>query len=162
MYAIILLLSIAPHKTAQIITDVVDVAELNHYYDPQTGRQVFDQVIWYSWNHSESRYEVVDWRLLKGVRDEVTPEQITDWRNGTGPDECEPQGCWRGGHATPMRGRNGKYESFWEDEKSGMVMRRVIANQWFETWTNYDPEQQARNVIPQDKRKMLTPRRRGR
>jgi len=42
----------------------VDLVEINHFHDEQ-GRLVFDQVIFYDWSASQSRYLVRAWRLLK-------------------------------------------------------------------------------------------------
>lgn len=42
----------------------VDLVEINHFHDEQ-GRLVFDQVIFYDWSPSQSRYLVRAWRLLK-------------------------------------------------------------------------------------------------
>ncbi len=44
--------------------DTADLVELNHFYDEE-GRKVFDQVIWYDWNETYSRFDVIDWRLVK-------------------------------------------------------------------------------------------------
>lgn len=49
--------------------DQVDLVEVNHFYD-EHGRLVFDQIIFYDWCSSQSRYNVRAWRLLK------TPTQI--------------------------------------------------------------------------------------
>jgi len=42
----------------------VDLIELNSTYD-EHGRLVFDQWIFWDFNHIESRWQVVDWRLVK-------------------------------------------------------------------------------------------------
>jgi hypothetical protein len=42
----------------------VDLVEINHFHDEQ-GRLVFDQVLFYDWSPSQSRYLVRAWRLLK-------------------------------------------------------------------------------------------------
>jgi hypothetical protein len=46
------------------VRDRVDVAEVNHFYD-DCGKRVFDQVIFYDWRATESRYHVRAWRLFK-------------------------------------------------------------------------------------------------
>jgi hypothetical protein len=52
-----------------IVSDHVDVIEINHFYD-EHGKLVFDQVLYYDWSPAQSRYNVRAWRLLK------TPAQI--------------------------------------------------------------------------------------
>ena len=42
----------------------VDVVELNHFYDCQTGQEVFKQ--WLFWDLKDGEWELVDWRLCKG------------------------------------------------------------------------------------------------
>ena len=71
----ILAASILPHEdTAR---ESVDLIEVNHFYD-EHGRLVFDQVIFYDWSSSDSRYNVRAWRLIKN------PSQLPqrDWQAG--------------------------------------------------------------------------------
>lgn len=49
-----------PHS----LQDHVDLVEVNHYHD-ETGRHVFDQLIFYDWNESRNRFDVRAWRLIK-------------------------------------------------------------------------------------------------
>jgi len=60
-----------------VARESVDLIELNHFYD-EHGRLVFDQVIFYDWSLSESRYNVRAWRLVKN------PSQLPqrDWASG--------------------------------------------------------------------------------
>ena len=44
--------------------DKVDLIEVNHYHD-ETGRHVFDQLIFYDWNEAQHRFNVRAWRLIK-------------------------------------------------------------------------------------------------
>jgi hypothetical protein len=41
----------------------VDVIELNHFYDCQTGQEVFKQ--WLFWDLKDGEWELVDWRLCQ-------------------------------------------------------------------------------------------------
>jgi hypothetical protein len=66
--------------------DVVDLIEVNHFYD-EHGRLVFDQVIFYDWCCSQTRYQVRAWRLLKNpaqvpTRNFSTGEYETIWHDG--------------------------------------------------------------------------------
>ena len=103
-----------------VLTDRVDVVELNHFYNGN-GELVFDQVVWWDWNSAESRYDVVDWRLLKGVRRE-NEEDKRKWDNEH-PDGPPYVPEFVGYHATPRRIRD-EWVSDWHDEKSGR--RRVV------------------------------------
>lgn len=107
------------------VKDQVDLVEINHFYDDQ-GRLVFDQVIYYNWCFQTDRYQVRDWRLLKD------PFQIPlrDWRDGG-------------------------YSSEWRDPKQRDGLRSVRSTSVRETWTQYDPELEEREVLAQEKRKEL-------
>ncbi|QDU93133.1 hypothetical protein [Lignipirellula cremea] len=61
----LLVLSSGPELAEEIVvSEAVDLAEVNHFYD-ENGKLVFDQVIFYDWSDDESRYHVRAWRLLK-------------------------------------------------------------------------------------------------
>jgi hypothetical protein len=47
-----------------VACDRVDLVEVNHFFD-EHGKRVFDQVIFYDWSPSQSRYQVRAWRLMK-------------------------------------------------------------------------------------------------
>ncbi len=51
-----------PNET--VLNDRVDLIEVNHFYD-EKGRLVFDQILFYDWSATRSRYNIRDWRLLK-------------------------------------------------------------------------------------------------
>jgi hypothetical protein len=46
------------------VRDRVDLVEVNHYHD-DSGRHVFDQLIFYDWNATRKRFDVRAWRLIK-------------------------------------------------------------------------------------------------
>jgi hypothetical protein len=71
---------------AAIVTDSVDLIEINHCYDEQ-GQLVFDQVLFYDWCAEKGRYDVRDWRLLKRRiqiprRHHDTGTYVAVWRDG--------------------------------------------------------------------------------
>lgn len=72
-----LALAVALNPPESVVTDRVDVIEINHFYD-EHGKLVFDQVLYFEWSPSESRYNVRAWRLLK------SPAQLPqrDWERG--------------------------------------------------------------------------------
>jgi hypothetical protein len=108
-----------------VISDRVDLIEINHFHDEQ-GRRVFDQIIFYDWSPAESRFNVRDWRLLK------SPSQI-------------PLRNWRGRD----------FVTIWHDFKQRDVLRKVHARMIRETWTQYDPELVEREFLALDKRRAL-------
>lgn len=68
LYIVVLLLPFVV-KPIDVVSDYVDMVEVNHFFDKQ-GRLIFDQVIFWEWNSSESRFHVRAWRLVK------SPSQI--------------------------------------------------------------------------------------
>ena len=60
-----------------VACDHVDLVEVNHFYD-EHGKRVFDQVIFYDWSPSNSRYQVRAWRLLKSQNQ----YPVRDWDRG--------------------------------------------------------------------------------
>ena len=84
-----------------VASEQVDLVEVNHFYDDQ-GRHVFDQVIFYDWYASESRYNVRAWRLVKN------PSQL-------------PQRDWAGGG----------YSAMWQDgEQIRHIRSKSIRETW--------------------------------
>lgn len=69
--------AICLNPTSDVVSDDVDLVEINHFYDEQ-GRLVLDQIIFYDWSPVQARYNVRDYRLLKN------PSQIPqrDWSRG--------------------------------------------------------------------------------
>jgi len=64
-------------KSDDIVRQVVDLVEVNHFYNEE-ARLLFDQNLFYVWNELEARYDVLAWRLIKN------PSAIPyrDWQNG--------------------------------------------------------------------------------
>jgi len=84
-----------------VARESVDLIELNHFYD-EHGRLVFDQVIFFDWSSSESRYNVRAWRLVKN------PSQL-------------PQRDWSGGG----------YSAMWQDgEQIRHIRSKSIRETW--------------------------------
>ena len=74
------------NPTHDVAQDQVDLIEVNHFYD-EHGRLVFDQVIFYDWSDSQSRYQVRAWRLLKNKaqipsKNFQTGDYETIWHDG--------------------------------------------------------------------------------
>ena len=64
MCALLLSATVALTPQCDVITDTVDLIEVNHYYD-QRGVLVLDQVIFWDWCDQRCAFTVVAWRLLK-------------------------------------------------------------------------------------------------
>ena len=68
------------------ITDHIDLIEVNHYFD-DSGKLVFDQLIFYNWDTVAGRHNVVAWRLLKHKqqlpqRNPQTGLYYSSWQDG--------------------------------------------------------------------------------
>ncbi len=115
----------------EVAEDEMDLIEVNHFHD-DNGRLVFSQVIFYEWAQVDPskgggwRYQVRAWRMLK-----VTAQ-------------------------IPRRDHtNGGYVTIWHDTQNGDVMRKVKAQCFRETFTQYDPELIEREFLAKDKRRDL-------
>lgn len=67
-------------------TEHIDLIEINHYFDGG-GKSVFDQLIFYNWDESARRFNVVAWRLLKNpnqlpIRNPGNGMYYTSWHDG--------------------------------------------------------------------------------
>lgn len=148
MHMILLLLALNP--ASQPVFDAVDRVEVNHFYNGD-GCLVFDQIIWWDWNVSHSRWDVVDWRLLKDVRKVIEADQ-REWDRNF-PDGPPYVAEWIGGHATPHHEPCG-WVSEWYDEKT-LKYRRVVAKTCDESWTDFDRELIEREQLPEQHRRRL-------
>lgn len=76
----ILLLAVIP--TQEVITDTVDLVEVNHFFD-DNAKPVFTQLIWYNWDGE--RFRVVAWRMSQGQRMRPVKsgcQWVARWRDG--------------------------------------------------------------------------------
>lgn len=134
--------------------DMCDRIELNHFYE-EDGSHVFDQFVFWDWNYDESRWEVVDWRLIEGCR-VLEDGELLDWQrtHPRGP----PYVPRLRGDVLPRRIRHRRgsiYAVEWWDKKDRRF-RQVQAKLFNQTWTAYDPELANREALPQEKRRRLT------
>ena len=68
------------------VTEHVDLIEVNHYFD-DSGKPVFDQLIFYNWDDMARRHNVCAWRLLKNpnqlpIRNPRNGMYYTSWHDG--------------------------------------------------------------------------------
>lgn len=122
---VVLCSSLGLNPTEDVVFDAVDLIEINHFHDDQ-GKLVFDQMIFYDWSEADSRYQVRAWRMMK------TPAQI-------------PRRNWR----------DGGFTAVWHDTQNGAVLRKVSAQSFRESWTQYDPELVEREFLAKEKRRDL-------
>lgn len=154
MWTTLALLALGMLPRDSVVAEQVDRIEVNHVYDGK-GNLVIDQIIFWDWNAWHSRFDVVDWRLLKGVRAEVTDEQRCEWRRDGGKCVPPPVGVWCGGHAYPnVNHVQDTYVSEWFDERTEL-WRKVTSPIFLETWTTYDRELVERPILPQKDRRRL-------
>jgi hypothetical protein len=81
----LILAAFASSPVDPVVIDRVDLIEINHYYDD--GRHVLDQSIFYDWNSYDKRFQIRDWRPLKGVAqvphfDWQRAEYVARWWDG--------------------------------------------------------------------------------
>jgi hypothetical protein len=81
------LLAVLPGDPPEIaVTSHAELVEVNHYFDTE-GKPVFDQIIFYNWDSSAGRFNVVAWRLLKQpgqvpVRNPHSGRYTATWHDG--------------------------------------------------------------------------------
>lgn len=111
-----------------IVQDTVDIIEVNHVYDKQTGRERLSQTIFWEFRPYRGglRISVVDWRMQDGVR------------------------------ALPRYDhRERVWILVWWDSKH-KVLRRVLAASFRETHTRYDPEVDDQDKLSTEYRRGLS------
>ncbi|MEM6690107.1 MAG: hypothetical protein AAF664_11810 [Planctomycetota bacterium] len=80
--------NLSPSSDTLISRAKVDLVEVNHFVD-ETGREVFQQTIFYDWSKSQNRYLVRHWRLVKAASQLPKPAStakgfVCQWtENGT-------------------------------------------------------------------------------
>lgn len=160
MIALMLLLTFGEYGSSKDpIVDVVSVIELNHDYD-SNGYILNDQLIFWNWKPADNKYEVVDFIILKGGRENLTTEEHKrrekehqdKWLAEGNPAPPPPYNHpWVGHGAVPYKyGAN--WVSYFKDDD---VYRKVIATSYIQTWTQGDPEIADRIHKPVSQRKRL-------
>ena len=109
-----------------VVRDTVDVIELNHFYDKENLKHIFDQYIYWDFDTSRwfgGQHHVVDWRLATGKKNML-----------------------------PRRAVGGGFvQTFWDKDQ----LREVRSISLRETWTTYDPELAERARFPKEERRGL-------
>jgi len=146
----LLILFLATPPANIVITDDVDRIELNHVFSP-AGEYSFSQYIFWDFNARESRFDVVDWRLVRGCR-LLAGEQLVEWdrRHPNGPPRVVcgkylPRYLWR---------RDAMFAVEFADKSAHW--RKIRSAAFVQTWTMHDPEIEARAILPPSKRRRLS------
>jgi len=69
-----------------LVHERVDLIELNHCYD-ESGKHIFDQLIFYDWSPTSRVYQVLAWRLVKRPshvpqHDAKRDDFVLTWQDG--------------------------------------------------------------------------------
>jgi len=106
------------HKGNFVAEEVVDLIELNHFYDQQ-GRLVYDQVIFYERAPESGRFQVRAWCLVED-RESLNRRPIKN-------------------HQTEL------YQVDWFDTDQ-RLLRKVTSRLYRESWTQIDPERTNKKI----------------
>lgn len=106
----------------------VDIMEINHYYDEDTKKLQFTQVIFWEIHKPTQQKVVVKWYLLNDLHQR--PRLVPGTR---------------------------EYVVTWIDEKDRRI-RKFYTNILTETWTTYDPERENKKILPEKDRLGILPR----
>lgn len=150
-----------------IIEDHVDFFELSHVYDDE-GKLVLDQVIMWDWvyDHATKSTEkkVVAWYTLKNCREVLTREEWLKKNREFGDAWVKKHGM----HGfipdyVPEFIGNSKCPRYDHARKKWIVVfaersaiRKITANAYMETWTQFDPEVENQNLFEKSTRRGLT------
>jgi len=140
----LLLLAAAPAEPP--LVERVDRIEINHVYD-HDGGLILDQIILWDWNPAESRFDVVDWSILRDCRQ----EDAADCRRWQREHQDGPPyvGRFTPGDPLIVPVRGGGYLDF------SHPTRRITAPILLETWTDHDREMFERAILPELSRRPL-------
>lgn len=161
------------------VEDEVDIIEINHYYR-EDGSLSLDQIIYYKWKPTNVLlggkivggygFEVVDWRSIPKhiARENLSVEDLQKKRDiflkkwnkkypNTDPPPFTPD--FVGGSYMPRKDPStGYYYQTFLDSKYNYTYlpRKIKCKAVIETWTQYDPEVEARDLISNDHRIKLS------
>lgn len=102
MCALILILAIGVGSRSPVVV-VVDLVEVNHFYDEESGEHKFNQVVIYEIDPVTKMKMVIDWYMLEKDRLDKCPSR-----------NYETQGC----------------SLFWPDDRSVKVVSRMFTETW--------------------------------
>lgn len=163
------------------VEDEVDLIEINHLYNDD-GSLILDQIIYYKMKptyvfEDGNRvggygFEVVDWRSIPKslARETLSGKELIDKRNAfiqewkkKYPKSIPPPftPSFNGGSYVPRKeySTGDYYQIFFDTEysqSSSFLPRKIKAKAVIETWTQYDPELEARELVPDDRRIKLS------
>ena len=115
-------ISLEPRETA--LEDRVDLVEVNHFHD-ESGKHVFDQLIFYDWCRRVCRHQVVAWRLIKGP----SPLPRRDWERRDYACTWSDSGVLRSVRAASLRETWTQYDpELAERDMLPLSQRRELAS----------------------------------
>ena len=84
--AVLFSVIVATDPPVHAVSEHVDLIEINHYFD-DSGKSIFDQLIYYNWDDKAKRFNVCAWRLVKNknqlpVRQAGSDKYYTAWYDG--------------------------------------------------------------------------------
>jgi hypothetical protein len=137
----LLLIAILPRLDGPV-TDRVDLVEVNHFFN-ENADPVFSQLIFQDWQENLVLPEVMSGYLHDFYRPEFRGSRYmtVDWRLIKTP-QCLPIRDWE----------NGGYVMTWMENG---VIRQVRANEFRETWLQYDVELHERAYLSKELRRGL-------
>ena len=106
------------HKGSTIAEEVVDLIELNHFYDQQ-GRLVYDQVIFYERAPESGRFQVRAWCLVED-RESLNRRPVKNQQTEL-------------------------YQVDWFDTDQ-RLLRKITSRLYRESWTQIDPERTNKKI----------------
>lgn len=106
------------------IKERCDMIELNHYYD-LSGKQIYDQVIYWRRRPQDGKYEVREWALVED-RESVSNRPRKDVNSGL-------------------------WESYYKRQSDNYYLH-VTAPIFKESHTMYDPERENKKMTPETSR----------
>jgi len=100
---ILLIMLCSSARITPVLTDYVDVIELNRYSD-EAGKLVFTQMIFWNWQPRLKAHQVVAWRMFK--TEQQRPRQV----NGMWVSTWDDAGQWRTVWAKSVRYTSTRYD----------------------------------------------------
>ena len=158
-------IALPPVRT--VVEDRFTMLEVNHVVN-EAGNPTFDQLIYWDWDRQRLAFICQGWQMMRDCRDtsdqgkhkqhdryvdwflqNLPADQKQYWRN-----RLTYKGEFTGGRLMPRRDyKTGEWVVCWNDDG---LDRRIVAQQFRETWTKKDPERADQKRFPEKLRRSLT------
>lgn len=170
-------LLISHNNPEDIITDTVDLVEINHYYNGKTGHHILDQFIFYDFvgynekiiskddvEEKETPYKVISWLVIKEEKGRRKPTQkekeefIKLWKFSMGKNPSQKIldnfTIYIGYDNINLPKRSHYYRFLFTEY---LTLRIIRSKTISETYTEFDPEVINRKYFSREVRRRLTP-----